>query len=340
MKISPITRFLLTLPILLFACLSMTIQANAGSCTNNCLSVYSLGQTDLGTSIRATIKVVDESVSSRAAKSAMVQGMWTRPDGSTVLQYASIGTRLRADFNFGTGGIAGTYTFEVIDIVKSGYTFDPSSGVELVSSLSIQNSYNQPPTAVINTDRLAGAAPLSINFDALSSHDPDGVIASYLWNFGDGTTAYDPSPSHTYSVSGNYTATLSVLDDVGARASAGVAIYVTEASASATAGCQQQCLSIDAFKMNLRKDKVIGKVRVLDEIGETVYDVTIGATWTLPDGSSVTQTRQNGSRKQTVFRMPATQPGTYTLSVTHVTKAGYQYDPANNKADAADYLVQ
>jgi PKD repeat protein len=48
-----------------------------------------------------------------------------------------------------------------------------------------------------------------------SSHDDDGLIAAWLWKFGDGTTSSESSPSHIYHASGIYTATLSVADDDG-----------------------------------------------------------------------------------------------------------------------------
>jgi len=42
-----------------------------------------------------------------------------------------------------------------------------------------------------------------------------GNIASWLWNFGDGTTSTSADPRHTYSEIGNYTVTLRVTDRGG-----------------------------------------------------------------------------------------------------------------------------
>jgi len=52
------------------------------------------------------------------------------------------------------------------------------------------------------------------NFSSSGSMDDDGVITSYLWTFGDGATAADPSPGHTYSTAGNYVVTLKVVDNL------------------------------------------------------------------------------------------------------------------------------
>jgi len=55
----------------------------------------------------------------------------------------------------------------------------------------------------------------TITFDGSGSYDPDGNIASYSWNFGDGTHGSGVSPSHAYTADGVYTVSLTVTDDDG-----------------------------------------------------------------------------------------------------------------------------
>ena len=52
----------------------------------------------------------------------------------------------------------------------------------------------------------------------LASADTDGTVASYAWDFGDGS-ARRPAvdPTHTYAAAGTYTVTLTVTDDAGSR---------------------------------------------------------------------------------------------------------------------------
>lgn len=51
------------------------------------------------------------------------------------------------------------------------------------------------------------------------SSDPDGWIASREWTFGDGATATDAGPVHTYAATGVYDVRLTVTDDRGAGSS-------------------------------------------------------------------------------------------------------------------------
>ncbi len=94
---------------------------------------------------------------------------------------------------------------------------------------------NTPPTAVINTSATAGAAPLSVFFDATSSTDADGTVASYAWDFDDGNTATTDALIHTFTALGTYTVTLTVTDDDGATDTETVTIVVTNANLSPTA---------------------------------------------------------------------------------------------------------
>ena len=60
--------------------------------------------------------------------------------------------------------------------------------------------------------------------------DSDGTIATYAWALGDDTTASGAALTQSYLRAGSYTATLTVTDNAGGRASAGktvVAIVLT-----------------------------------------------------------------------------------------------------------------
>jgi len=56
-----------------------------------------------------------------------------------------------------------------------------------------------------------------ITFNASESYDIDGTIESYLWEFGDGTNGSGQIVIHEYAEEGNYTVTLTVIDDKNAK---------------------------------------------------------------------------------------------------------------------------
>ncbi len=79
---------------------------------------------------------------------------------------------------------------------------------------------NQPPTASLVATPTSGSAPLTVNFDATGSTDPDPAdqgALKYAWDFTDDGTvdATTATASHTYPV-GTYTARLTVTDSLGA----------------------------------------------------------------------------------------------------------------------------
>jgi PKD repeat protein len=57
---------------------------------------------------------------------------------------------------------------------------------------------------------------LACTFDASAAADPDGSLAGYTWDFGDGTTGSGVNASHTYAAPGGYPVQLTVTDDDGA----------------------------------------------------------------------------------------------------------------------------
>ena len=64
-------------------------------------------------------------------------------------------------------------------------------------------------------------------FDGTGSNDPDGMIDSYSWNFGDGNVGSGLNPGHTYMTQGTYNVTLQVTDNAGATDSAMTTVKVS-----------------------------------------------------------------------------------------------------------------
>lgn len=68
------------------------------------------------------------------------------------------------------------------------------------------------PTAEFSASPLTGEAPLSVVFTDLSSGNP----SSWVWDFGDGSSATEQNPAHVYTDAGSYDVTLVVANDNGA----------------------------------------------------------------------------------------------------------------------------
>lgn len=148
---------------------------------------------------------------------------WDFGDGSTA--FASGSPLVRTHVYSSTG--QKTVTLTIVDANGN------------VSSVSHTIQIVVPPTASFTA---AGSAPVDqpVAFDGSGSSDPTAgsSIASYAWNFGDGTapvTSTTAVTHHTYSLPGTYTVTLTVTGTDGvasAPASRTVAVTVQPPSAS------------------------------------------------------------------------------------------------------------
>ncbi|RAK02061.1 putative secreted protein (Por secretion system target) [Larkinella arboricola] len=78
---------------------------------------------------------------------------------------------------------------------------------------------NQPPTAVISKDKEYGNSPVTVNFSARDSYDPEGSPLTYEWTFGDGSSVdrTQTPPAKTFTANGprTFTVSLKVTDAQG-----------------------------------------------------------------------------------------------------------------------------
>ncbi len=97
------------------------------------------------------------------------------------------------------------------------YTITPSTGNFVATVELVQNTL---PVAIISQGTFDIDEDAIATFDSLS-YDPDGDIVSAMWNFNDPyATAMDPSVkfgahvTHAFSIEGNYTINLTVVDNL------------------------------------------------------------------------------------------------------------------------------
>src|SRR5690606_39126642 len=145
----------------------------------------------------------------------------TDPDGALI--------GYRWDFGDGASGdgqvaqyayrTSGTYTVTLTGRANSGTATS-------TDSLRLTVVVNEPPVAEAGEDQIVTSS--EVRFDGTGSFDPDGAIASYQWDFGDGNGGSGPTPVHVYQRPGQYLVTLTVTDDSGTvRSSASDSLRVT-----------------------------------------------------------------------------------------------------------------
>ena len=134
------------------------------------------------------------------------------PDG-TIVSYTwafGDGSSGSGETTTHTYSASGTYTVTLTVTDDDGLT-GSDTAVVMVESPPPQNL---PPVAEAGPDKTVLVGGI-VTLDGSGSHDPDGSIVSYAWDFGDGSSGSGETTTHAYSASGTYTATLMVTDNGG-----------------------------------------------------------------------------------------------------------------------------
>jgi PKD repeat protein len=107
-----------------------------------------------------------------------------------------------------------------------------------VDPIKILGSPNAPPVARFTISPAEPRIRQEVTFDASASHDPDGQIVEYRWDFdGDGVVdlvATEPVVKFTYEESALYEPSLTVVDDAGIASTYTGSLYVSPISLTAT----------------------------------------------------------------------------------------------------------
>jgi PKD repeat protein len=155
------------------------------------------------------------------------------PDGNIVSYVWDFGDGASQQARSGESTVAHTYNSAGTYQVRLTVTDDGGLSDTATHTIVIEAPIpNQPPVARINGPSSAMAGETVI-FDSSGSHDPDGTIDSYVWDFGDGGSAArarsgDSTVAHTYNSAGTYRVTLTVTDNDGASNTATHPIVISE----------------------------------------------------------------------------------------------------------------
>jgi len=110
--------------------------------------------------------------------------------------------------------------------IKMKLTVKDHGGLQATADSSIYVIQNDTVNSQPVAGFIFGVSKKVVSF-ADQSNDKDGPIASWLWEFDDGTTSTEQNPSHRYIKFGTYTVTLTVTDSEGATGSISKSVTVT-----------------------------------------------------------------------------------------------------------------
>jgi PKD repeat protein len=148
-------------------------------------------------------------------------GASTDPDGALVEYLWDFGDGAHGDGQMVQYAYRRSGTYPVTLTVRDNSGTDSS-----IDSDQLTVVVNEPPVAEAGEDQLVSSS--EVRFDGTGSRDPDGAIASYEWDFGDGVGGTGATPVHVYQKPGEYPVRLTVTDDSGTvRSSASDSLRVT-----------------------------------------------------------------------------------------------------------------
>jgi PKD repeat protein len=203
-----------------------------------------------------------ETVSQTAHTSATVAA----PAGAWVVTYWSDKSSLTTGFVLpgsvtSRSALCGTSTGHVCSVLTDSAASVPTGTYAGLTATADSASANAAMWTVVLRTQEADIAPvaaftqtcdsLTCDFDASTSSDQDGNVASYAWDFGDSGTGTGASPSHTFPATGTYPVSLTVTDNEGvpsAPTTVDVSVVRTNASpvAAYTFSCRYLVCSFDA----------------------------------------------------------------------------------------------
>ena len=134
-------------------------------------------------------------------------------DGS--LSYDPDGVIVAYVWDFGDGatasGVTSQHTYAEVGIYTLALTVTDNDG--LTGTATWYAPWPPPPPIVADFSYVVSG--MTVTVDGSLSYDPDGILVSYEWDFGDGSSATGITASHTYVMIGTYTITLKVTDNNG-----------------------------------------------------------------------------------------------------------------------------
>lgn len=249
--------------------------------------------------------------------------------GSAYERALSVATDNTGNVHF--AGLTASADFPVYNAYQSTLNLNGDSYLVQLTPDGQLPGFNAPPVANAAASPDAGLVPLAVTFDGASSYDPDGYIADWYWDFGDGSFSTQVNPSHTYTGAGTFEATLTVTDNDGASAS--TVQKITPYSVSNYVVVE----TMNVVRKSLNKKFDIGQaeIQILDNAQQPVSGAVVSASFSGPSNGTVSGvTDVSGIAIVSSDRGDALQPWCFTI--TGVQAAGYFFDASSSVTHACE----
>lgn len=179
---------------------------------------------------------------------------------------------------------------------------------------------NRPPEALITASLGDGSAPRRVNFSGELSYDPENSPISYQWDFGDGNTSTEATPSHEYSAAGQYVVTLTVADSRGLTGSRTATVDATGAVANILPTVQilQPADGTEVFPGD-----VLTLIGTGSDAESSLADGSLVLSWQVsdPNGTRLASL-QSLLGEQVQFEIPQNASGPLEISLTAIDGNG------------------
>ena len=270
---------------------SLTVSNTGGSDTNTCVGC---------------IVVTDPPPPPPEVPTANFSATPTSGDTPLAVDFTDDSTGTIDDYawTFGDGGTSSAQTPSHIYTLAGSYTVtltvsNVSGSDTMTCSGCIAVSDPPPPIpfADFTATPISGDTPLAVVFTDASS----GIVDSYAWDFGDGGSSSSQNTSHTYTMAGSYTVTLTVSNISGSdTAICGACITVSDPLPPAPIA-------------NFMANPMFGEAPLVVDFFDASSGTVDSYAWDFGDGDS--SSAQNPSHTYTAA-------GNYTVSLTVFNAGG------------------
>ncbi len=230
-------------------------------------------------------------------------------------------------WDFGDGGTStlqnpshdyvnpGNYTVSLTVTGPGGSDTNTKTNYITVEDPAVTANFSGTPTS--------GDAPLDVAFT-----DNSTGASSWSWDFGDGGTSTAQNPTHTYTVAGVYTVTLTASNNCGSDTQTKVDyITVTQPQGGTNeTHVASNTVVKESFFIVTRGNAT---VKIVDQNGNPVADATVDGSWSGSVNQSVTLTTDANGEANSITSW-VFGDGTFQFCVDNVTKTGYTYNASAN----------